>query len=295
MQPRCSGTFSSSFERRSHRLYPSQQLLAWRAGISKSLVMSIDMPLLIPHPESTAIASYVASVSNMSIFSVEEDARMLARDTANFIKSQEGFLPVRVVEGKLINLGQSWKPPTATNGHKWAQVISAEDARTLSWVIPRPWPATPAIIEDSITTGNSRKATFSLVVADETMIFLEDRAAQTFCALLLPLRKKIALTPLSAAARMAGIHKSLVMSFDMPLCIPNPGSTAISAYISVVSGMAIFHQESEMCSLARDTVLAMRSQEWRPTAGLPVHFRGKPLGQRAGPNGGCGRQEDPVG
>jgi hypothetical protein len=54
------------------------------AGIGKSLVMSIDMPLLIPHPESTAIASYVASISNMSIFSVKEDAHVLARDTANF-------------------------------------------------------------------------------------------------------------------------------------------------------------------------------------------------------------------
>ncbi|KAG5767991.1 hypothetical protein H9Q72_004308 [Fusarium xylarioides] len=58
------------------------------AGISKSLVMSIDMPLLIPHPGSTAMASYVTFISNMSIFNDMDDARVLARDTANFMKSQ---------------------------------------------------------------------------------------------------------------------------------------------------------------------------------------------------------------
>lgn len=54
-------------------------------------------------------------------------------------------------------------------------------------VIPRPWPVTSVIIDDSIIAGNSRKAIFSLAAADETMVFLNERAAQTFCALLLSL------------------------------------------------------------------------------------------------------------
>ncbi|CCT61640.1 uncharacterized protein FFUJ_01885 [Fusarium fujikuroi IMI 58289] len=139
--------------------------------------------------------------------------------------------------------------------------------------LPRPFPAGPLIISDSIASGNGRKAIYSLVVADELMVFLDKNVAQTFGGLLCTLRKRLSESlPLSAAARMAGIDKSLVMSFDMPLCIPNPGSTALSAYISVVSEMDVFHQDTEMRSLARETVLSMRKQDYRPTAGLPVRF-----------------------
>ncbi|EWG50579.1 hypothetical protein FVEG_16655 [Fusarium verticillioides 7600] len=210
------------------------------AGISKSLIISIDLPLFIPYPDSTAMASYVTSISNMSIFNNMDDA--------------QGFLSVHVIEDKLIHLGQSWKPLTTTNRHKWAQAyrtnlpaLTLEGASSLLvlWhlqqVIPPTWPATPFIAEDSITTGDSRKAMFSLVVADETMIFLEDRVARTFCALLLSLRKKIAPSlSLSAVTRMAGVDKSLVMSIDMPLCIPNPDSTAMASYISSIADIGFF-------------------------------------------------------
>ncbi|RKL30448.1 hypothetical protein BFJ72_g11561 [Fusarium proliferatum] len=123
------------------------------AGISKSLIISIDLPLFIPYPGSTAMAFYLTCISNMSIFNNMDDARILTQDTAKFIIPQdwrtfarltsikraltlpEGFLSVHVIEDKLIHLGQSWKPLTTTNRHKWAQVISAEDACAFSWVM----------------------------------------------------------------------------------------------------------------------------------------------------------------
>ncbi|KAF5973092.1 hypothetical protein FCOIX_8946 [Fusarium coicis] len=97
------------------------------------------MLLLIPHPVSTAIASYVASISNMSIFSVEEDASVLARDTANFYEYErvltppEGFLPVCVVADKLTHLGRPWKPAVIHQGRNWSQVIAADDVHQLGW------------------------------------------------------------------------------------------------------------------------------------------------------------------
>ncbi|VTT62388.1 unnamed protein product [Fusarium fujikuroi] len=94
------------------------------AGISKSLIISIDLPLFIPYPDSTAMAFYLTSISNMSIFNNMDDRALTL---------PEGFLSVHVIEDKLIHLGQSWKPLTTTNRHKWAQVISAEEARTLRW------------------------------------------------------------------------------------------------------------------------------------------------------------------
>ncbi|KAF5611841.1 uncharacterized protein FSUBG_1868 [Fusarium subglutinans] len=136
-------------------LHPSEESVKASArivGIGKSLVLSIDMPLLIPYPDSTAMASYVTSISGMLIFSNTNDARVLARDTANFMKSQdwedsaglaiqyervlappEGFLPVRVVADKLTDLGQPLKPAVIFEGRKWPQVIAADALRQLGW------------------------------------------------------------------------------------------------------------------------------------------------------------------
>lgn len=141
-------------------------------------------------------------------------------------------------------------------------------------ITARPWPATPIIVQDCITTGNSVKAIFSLVVADETMVFVDETAAQTFCALLLSLRKKF--TPslsLSAAARMAGIDKSFIMSIDMPLCIPNAESTAMASYVSSIANIGFFANEADTRQLAKDTVSAMRGLGWQPTAGLAIRYQ----------------------
>ncbi|KAF5578270.1 hypothetical protein FPANT_10053 [Fusarium pseudoanthophilum] len=178
---------------------------AYMAGIGKSLVMSLDMPLLIPYPGATAMASYVTSISDISIFNNMDDARVLARDTPNFM---------------------------------------------------------------------NRKAIFSLVIVDETMVSMDNRAAQTFCALLLSLRKKILPSlPLSAVARIAGVDKSLIISIDMPLYIPNPDSTAMASYVSSITGIGFFANDADTRQLARDTASSMRAQGWKPTARLPVQFQ----------------------
>ncbi|KAI7761822.1 hypothetical protein LZL87_004129 [Fusarium oxysporum] len=106
----------------------------------------------------------------------------------------------------------------------------ADQAQDVLPVIPRPWPAMPYIIADATTIGNDRKAIHSLIAADETIIFLNETAAQTFGAIFLSLGKKVSSTlPLSAATGMAGVDKSLMLSFDMPLYLPNPDSTAVAS------------------------------------------------------------------
>ncbi|KAF5231106.1 hypothetical protein FANTH_13531 [Fusarium anthophilum] len=136
------------------RISPSLPLsaVARMTGIGKSLVLSTDLPLLIPYPDSTDMASYVTSISGMSILSNTNDAHVLARDTANFMKLQdwevssglaiqyervlappEGFLPVRVVADKLTHLGQPLKPAVIFEGRKWPQVIAADALGQLGW------------------------------------------------------------------------------------------------------------------------------------------------------------------
>ncbi|PNP77757.1 hypothetical protein FNYG_08838 [Fusarium nygamai] len=97
------------------------------AAIGKSLVLSIDMPLLIPYPGSTAMASYVTSTGNMSIFNGMDDARVLARDSANFMKSQGWKASAGLASS------QPWKPVVIHQGRKWPQVIAADDVRQLGW------------------------------------------------------------------------------------------------------------------------------------------------------------------
>jgi len=46
-------------------------------------------------------------------------------------------------------------------------------------------------IEDSIAIGNGRKAIFSLILTEESMIFTAEDAALTFGAPLMFLRKKV--------------------------------------------------------------------------------------------------------
>ncbi|KAF5563791.1 hypothetical protein FNAPI_2508 [Fusarium napiforme] len=109
-------------------------------------------------------------------------------------------------------------------------------------IVPRLRPAAPYIIKDSIAFGNDPRAVYSLVSADEVMIFLSDDAAQMFGHLLFTLRKKISPSlPLLVAARMAGIGKPLVLSIDLPLLIPYPGSTAMTSYVTSISDISIFN------------------------------------------------------
>ncbi|KAF5687604.1 hypothetical protein FCIRC_2310 [Fusarium circinatum] len=140
-------------------------------------------------------------------------------------------------------------------------------------VLPREWPAAPYIIKDSIAFGNGRRVVYSLLSADEAMIFLSDDAAQMFGHLLLILRKRISPSlPLSAAARMAGIGKSLVLSVDLPLLIPYPDSTAMASYVTSISNMSIFGNMNDARVLARDTTNFMKSQGWEDSAGLAIQY-----------------------
>lgn len=61
---------------------------------------------------------------------------------------------------------------------------------------------------------------------------------------------------------MAGIDKSLFLSFDMPLYLPNPGSTAVASYISAVADLSIFSNEAETQKLAKEIIASMRFENW---------------------------------
>ncbi|TVY69394.1 hypothetical protein Focb16_v000246 [Fusarium oxysporum f. sp. cubense] len=110
------------------------------------------MPLYLPNPGSTAVASYISAVADLSIFSNEAETQKLAKEIIASMRSEnwwpsaglaiqyerpvtpaEGFVPIQIVADKLTHLGQLWKPLTVSNGHKWPPVISAEDARKLRW------------------------------------------------------------------------------------------------------------------------------------------------------------------
>ncbi|KAF5538528.1 hypothetical protein FMEXI_9397 [Fusarium mexicanum] len=138
-------------------------------------------------------------------------------------------------------------------------------------VIPRPWPATPYIVADSFSTRNGRKAIFSLIAADECMIFMSEDAARIFGELFIRLRKEVAeAMSLSAAAQMAGIDESLVLSFDMPLYLPKPDSTAVTLYVESIRTIEVFNNEADTRRLAQETITFMESQSWRPSAGLGI-------------------------
>ncbi|KAF4344826.1 hypothetical protein FBEOM_1112 [Fusarium beomiforme] len=94
------------------------------AGINKSLILQFDMPIYLPNPESTSVASYISSVNSVDIFTNEAATRQLAKNAVNFMK--EG-------SRQMIYLGQVWKPLVLNSGHKWPQVIPAEEARSRSW------------------------------------------------------------------------------------------------------------------------------------------------------------------
>ncbi|KAF4483596.1 hypothetical protein FAGAP_11643 [Fusarium agapanthi] len=94
--------------------------------------MSIDIPLCIPNPDSTAIASYVSSVADIGLIANEANTRKLARDIVSFMRVQ-GWQPTA---GPVIQYQRPVVPAesfTPVQGENWAQVISAEDARSLSW------------------------------------------------------------------------------------------------------------------------------------------------------------------
>ncbi|KAF5713704.1 hypothetical protein FMUND_7773 [Fusarium mundagurra] len=138
-------------------------------------------------------------------------------------------------------------------------------------VIPRPWPATPYIVADSSSTGKGRKAILSLIAADECMIFMSEDAARIFGELFIHLRKEVAEDmPLSAAAQMAGIDKSLVLSFDMPLYLPKPDSTAVAEIVRSTADINIFNDEADTRRLAQETIAFMESQSWQPSTGLDI-------------------------
>ncbi|KAF5674432.1 hypothetical protein FDENT_10008 [Fusarium denticulatum] len=146
-------------------------------------------------------------------------------------------------------------------------------------VVPRPWPAIPYIVADSFSTRNGRKAIFSLIAADECMIFMSEDAARVFGALLIALRKKVSESmPLSAAAQMAGIDKSLVLSFDMPLYLPKPDSSDVALYARSITNIAIFNNEAATRQLARETLAFMKSQSWQPSTGLGIQYSRVPSG-----------------
>ncbi|KAF5971404.1 hypothetical protein FBULB1_9247 [Fusarium bulbicola] len=114
-------------------------LLILRKRISPSLPLSAAARMAGIGKSLTAMASYVTSISGMSIFSNTNDAHVLARDTANFMKSQdwevssglaiqyervltppEGFLP-------------PLKPAVIFEERKWSQVIAADALGQLGW------------------------------------------------------------------------------------------------------------------------------------------------------------------
>ncbi|KAF5627645.1 uncharacterized protein FTJAE_9190 [Fusarium tjaetaba] len=114
-------------------------------------------------------------------------------------------------------------------------------------VIPWQWQAAPSIIKDFIAFRNGCRAIYTLICADEAMSL-----------------------PLTVAAYMAGIGKSLVMSLDMPLLIPYPDSTAMASYFTSISDMSIFSNVNDARVLARDTANFMKSQGWVDSAGLAI-------------------------
>ncbi|KAF5619054.1 hypothetical protein F52700_11914 [Fusarium sp. NRRL 52700] len=140
-------------------------------------------------------------------------------------------------------------------------------------VIPRHWPATPYIVADSIFCDNSHKDIFSLIAADECMVFMSEDAARNFGGLFIHLRKKVSESmPLSAAAQMAGIDKSLVLSFDMPLYLPKPDSTVLASYVRSIANISIFNNEADTRRLAREIMEFMKSQSWQPSIGLAIQY-----------------------
>ncbi|SCO80459.1 uncharacterized protein FRV6_04672 [Fusarium oxysporum] len=154
-----------------------------------------------------------------------------------------------------------------------AQFDEPADQPQNALTVARPWPAMPYIIADSIAIGNGRRAIYSLIAADELMVFLSEDTAQIFGHLLLILRNKVSQSlPLSAATRMAGISKSLVPVFDMPLYLPNPDSTALASYISSIADMRVFNNLADARTLTRETANLMKSQDWQPSAGLAMQY-----------------------
>ncbi|KAJ9429641.1 hypothetical protein FOXG_11032 [Fusarium oxysporum f. sp. lycopersici 4287] len=154
-----------------------------------------------------------------------------------------------------------------------AQFDKPADQPQNALTVARPWPAMPYIIADSIAIGNGRRAIYSLIAADELMVSLSEDTAQIFGHLLLILRNKVSQSlPLSAATRMAGISKSLVPVFDMPLYLPNPDSTALASYISSIADMRVFNNLADARTLTRETANFMKSQDWQPSAGLAMQY-----------------------
>ncbi|KAM5379748.1 hypothetical protein ACJA88_005176 [Fusarium oxysporum] len=154
-----------------------------------------------------------------------------------------------------------------------AQFDEPADQPQNALTVARPWPAMPYIIADSTAIGNGRRAIYSLIAADELMVFLSEDTAQIFGHLLLILRNKVSQSlPLSAATRMAGISKSLVPVFDMPLHLPNPDSTALASYISSIADMRVFNNLADARTLTRETANFMKSQDWQPSAGLAMQY-----------------------
>ncbi|KAH7494257.1 hypothetical protein FOMA001_g239 [Fusarium oxysporum f. sp. matthiolae] len=154
-----------------------------------------------------------------------------------------------------------------------AQFDEPADQPQNALTVARPWPAMPYIIADSTAIGNGRRAIYSLIAADELMVFLSEDTAQIFGHLLLILRNKVSQSlPLSAATRMAGISKSLVPVFDMPLYLPNPDSTALASYISSIADMRVFNNLADARTLTRETANFMKSQDWQPSAGLAMQY-----------------------
>ncbi|KAF5582930.1 hypothetical protein FPCIR_9247 [Fusarium pseudocircinatum] len=79
--------------------------------------------------------------------------------------------------------------------------------------------------------------------------------------------------PLSAVIRMAGIHKSFVISIDMPLYVPNPDSIAMASYVSSITNIRFFANEADTRQLAKETVSTMKGLGWQPSVGLAIQYR----------------------
>ncbi|KAF4964549.1 hypothetical protein FSARC_7544 [Fusarium sarcochroum] len=124
------------------------------AGINQSFILKIDLTLYLPDFTSTAVASYINSISSINAFTHDDDARELAQKTTSHIRAQdwrigagglkvsakrpittqaELFMPVKVVADKLTHRGCPWKPLVVEDNRKFPQTIDADAEQKLDW------------------------------------------------------------------------------------------------------------------------------------------------------------------
>ncbi|KAG7420810.1 hypothetical protein Forpe1208_v001765 [Fusarium oxysporum f. sp. rapae] len=148
----------------------------------------------------------------------------------------------------------------------------ADQAQDVLPVIPRPWPAMPYIIADATTIGNDRKAIHSLIAADETIIFLNETAAQTFGAIFFSLGKKVSNAPTLSSRRHGGRRQVPYAVFRHTAVSPESGLDCRRLLASSISDINLFNNEGDTRDLAKETYAAMKSGNWQPIAGLIIKY-----------------------